>query len=59
MHSCPHCNKPTDDLQDKRWLPFCSERCKLIDLGDWISGKQAIPGNEPAIIPDQDDTESH
>nr|WP_322109246.1 DNA gyrase inhibitor YacG [Steroidobacter denitrificans] len=26
------------------WRPFCSQRCKLIDLGAWASGKHAIPG---------------
>lgn len=24
--------------------PFCSERCKLLDLGDWATGRNAIPG---------------
>jgi uncharacterized protein len=28
------------------WRPFCSERCKLIDLGAWASEQHAIPGNE-------------
>jgi endogenous inhibitor of DNA gyrase (YacG/DUF329 family) len=27
------------------WRPFCSERCKLIDLGAWASEKMAIPGD--------------
>lgn len=59
MNTCPHCNRPVEEIQDKHWLPFCSERCKLIDLGDWMSGNQVIPGEEGAIIPDQDDTHSH
>jgi uncharacterized protein len=29
-----------------RWRPFCSERCRLIDLGAWIAEKHAIPGEE-------------
>jgi endogenous inhibitor of DNA gyrase (YacG/DUF329 family) len=33
-------------------MPFCSERCRLIDLGNWASGKYVIPGapveKEPA-----------
>jgi len=32
---------------DFPWRPFCSERCKLVDLGAWASGDRAIPG-EPA-----------
>ncbi len=31
--------------------PFCSERCKLIDLGKWLGGEHAIPG-EPVLIDD-------
>lgn len=28
------------------YKPFCSERCKLIDLGDWLLEKHVIPGEE-------------
>jgi hypothetical protein len=28
---------------DNKWRPFCSERCKLIDLGEWAAEKHAIP----------------
>jgi endogenous inhibitor of DNA gyrase (YacG/DUF329 family) len=44
---CPTCKKPLpqigpdDDLP--QFFPFCSERCKLIDLGRWIDGKYQIP----------------
>jgi uncharacterized protein len=30
--------------------PFCSERCRLIDLGAWLSEQRAIPG-DPAVAP--------
>jgi hypothetical protein len=33
--------------------PFCSERCRLIDLGAWLSGDRAIPGEpieDPALL---------
>ena len=42
---CPICKKPVDPRSRVR--PFCSERCKLLDLGNWLDGKYAIPG-EPA-----------
>lgn len=29
------------------WRPFCSERCKLIDLGEWATGNYRIPVEEP------------
>jgi hypothetical protein len=30
---------------ENRYRPFCSERCKLIDLGAWASDRYAIPDN--------------
>ncbi|HFD80311.1 MAG TPA: DNA gyrase inhibitor YacG [Gammaproteobacteria bacterium] len=40
---CPTCGKavPWDDRHP--WRPFCSERCKLIDLGDWFEERNRIP----------------
>jgi endogenous inhibitor of DNA gyrase (YacG/DUF329 family) len=29
---------------DARYRPFCSERCKLIDLGKWADGEYRVPG---------------
>jgi endogenous inhibitor of DNA gyrase (YacG/DUF329 family) len=45
---CPICKKPVDEPQpgNKSWLPFCSERCKLVDLGRWLDGKYQIPVHE-------------
>jgi len=37
---CPICGKPVK-LEDKD-MPFCSERCRLIDLGNWASEKYVI-----------------
>ena len=31
---------------DSEYKPFCSERCKLIDLGDWLLEKHVIPGDK-------------
>ncbi len=40
--NCPQCHKPViwDEHAESR--PFCSERCKLIDLGDWAEGNHKI-----------------
>ena len=38
---CPICKKEVA-LEDP-FMPFCSERCKVIDLGNWASGKYVIP----------------
>ena len=37
---CPICKK--DVAMDAEDLPFCSERCRLIDLGNWASEKYVI-----------------
>jgi uncharacterized protein len=47
---CPTCQRPVEWTPAATWRPFCSERCKLIDLGAWIMEKHAIPGEE--ISPD-------
>jgi endogenous inhibitor of DNA gyrase (YacG/DUF329 family) len=41
---CPICKKSVVESgpQKPATLPFCSERCKLIDLGRWLSGKYQI-----------------
>jgi len=44
---CPVCGKPVKWVPEEKWRPFCSERCRLIDLGDWASEAHRIPG-EPA-----------
>jgi endogenous inhibitor of DNA gyrase (YacG/DUF329 family) len=28
---------------ENRWKPFCSERCKMIDLGQWAAEKYRVP----------------
>jgi endogenous inhibitor of DNA gyrase (YacG/DUF329 family) len=42
------------------WRPFCSERCKLMDLGAWASERHAIPGEavETEEKPKTEDEES-
>jgi len=41
--SCPTCKRIIEYSPDNKWRPFCSERCKLIDLGEWAAEKNAIP----------------
>ena len=45
---CPSCGKVLEWDRANRWRPFCSERCKLIDLGAWFSQEHAIPGEPDA-----------
>lgn len=55
---CPGCGRSLEWSTANKWRPFCSERCKLIDLGAWIKEEHAIPG-EPALdAPDQSDPDA-
>ncbi|MBI4006039.1 MAG: DNA gyrase inhibitor YacG [Gammaproteobacteria bacterium] len=44
--NCPHCGKPAEYNSSNKWRPFCSERCRLIDLGEWMEGHNRIPSDE-------------
>jgi hypothetical protein len=48
---CPNCGKQT--IPDYR--PFCSARCKTIDLGKWVTGSYRIPTDE---VPEEGDLEA-
>ena len=50
--ACPRCGVHSE-WHGNSWRPFCSERCKMIDLGSWLDEQHAIPG-EPAEIPDNE-----
>jgi len=41
---CPTCKKDVEWNEKATFRPFCSERCKLIDLGQWAAEEHAIPG---------------
>lgn len=41
--SCPQCGTDVEWTPANRFRPFCSERCKQIDLGAWAAGDYAIP----------------
>lgn len=43
--TCPICKKETT-WEENPWRPFCSERCKLIDLGKWASDEYRIEGEK-------------
>lgn len=43
--TCPLCRKQTQ-WENNIFKPFCSERCKMIDLGKWATGDYAVPVEE-------------
>jgi uncharacterized protein len=51
---CPTCKREIE-WSESPFRPFCSERCKLIDLGAWLGEKHAIPGDTAPQEPGQDD----
>ena len=52
MVKCPTCKKLHEYDMNSPWRPFCSERCKLIDLGAWASGDYVIRGEPGSADPD-------
>ena len=46
--ACPICGKPATEAS----RPFCSERCRQVDLNRWLSNSYAIPGRK-----DEDETD--
>jgi len=40
---CPQCGKSCRISSENPWRPFCSERCKMIDLGDWLDERYRVP----------------
>ena len=45
--SCPQCGASVPWTAESKWRPFCSERCKVVDLGDWAAERYRIAGAEP------------
>ena len=44
--ACPTCGTPVAWGPDAPERPFCSRRCRLIDLGEWLDGSRTIPGED-------------
>jgi len=41
---CPTCRAPV--ARDARTFPFCSERCRLVDLGSWLDERFRVAGSD-------------
>ena len=52
---CPTCGKKVEWTEANKYRPFCSERCKQIDLGAWAEVKYKIPGR----LPEEEETPDH
>ncbi|MBX3420886.1 MAG: DNA gyrase inhibitor YacG [Pirellulaceae bacterium] len=40
---CPSCDMFVDQQQAQHCMPFCSDRCRMIDLGRWLNEEVAVP----------------
>lgn len=55
--NCPTCEKKVEWEEKNQFRPFCSERCKLIDFGDWATEKNTIAGDP--VFPADNESEDH
>lgn len=61
---CPQCGQPVDMTPNNAYRPFCSRRCKLIDLGGWLDESNRIPdpdgsADTASMPPGHDDGTTH
>ena len=54
---CPQCGGDSVWAPANAFRPFCSERCKLIDLGAWASESYRVPVKDGDPSPESSDTE--
>jgi endogenous inhibitor of DNA gyrase (YacG/DUF329 family) len=60
MPRCPRCKRPTPEGSFEPPFPFCSQRCKLVDLDGWLSERyvvsEALPFDEDSTqLPTEDE----
>jgi uncharacterized protein len=53
--TCPRCGTAVRWQASATFRPFCSERCKLIDLGAWASESHRIPGEAQPTFDTEED----
>jgi endogenous inhibitor of DNA gyrase (YacG/DUF329 family) len=46
---CPTCQREISWSEAFPHRPFCSDRCRLIDLGAWLSEQRAVPGRDAEL----------
>lgn len=44
--NCPTCGRGLEWSEQFPFRPFCSERCRLVDLGAWFAEERRVPGEE-------------
>lgn len=51
---CPTCRRPVEWSEQSAYRPFCSERCRLIDLGAWLTEQHKIPDENGPLAGEAD-----
>lgn len=59
LAACPQCNRLAEYSAANKYRPFCSERCRLIDLGQWASENYRIPEQGRPQDPNNDFTDTN
>jgi len=48
MRRCPNCRAPVKPKEENEAFPFCSPRCRAVDLARWFTGSYRVP-DAPAV----------
>jgi endogenous inhibitor of DNA gyrase (YacG/DUF329 family) len=56
--TCPNCQKKDTWKSENQFRPFCSERCKLIDLGAWADEQHRIAGDDEDKLSSSDEEDA-
>ncbi|AKU98666.1 hypothetical protein AKJ09_05330 [Labilithrix luteola] len=63
MAKCPICNADVKAKAENKAFPFCSPRCRTVDLGNWLNGSYRVPVEEEisteALLDDSPPTSRH
>jgi endogenous inhibitor of DNA gyrase (YacG/DUF329 family) len=52
---CPTCKRELVWSEEFPWRPFCSERCKMVDLGAWFAEERSIAGEPKDALDEEAD----
>ena len=56
MTRCPTCRREAKPREENEAFPFCSPRCRALDLARWFTGSYRVPGT-PVAEPPHDETQ--
>jgi endogenous inhibitor of DNA gyrase (YacG/DUF329 family) len=57
MPQCPNCRAPVKPREENEAFPFCSARCRAVDLARWFTGSYRVPGPPSEPQPPKHDDE--